>query len=43
MPLFASDGAFGPMAAVQVLWNEIQNDWITAAIVGATVACSYAA
>jgi len=31
------------MAAVQVLWNEIQGDWITAAIVGATVAFSYAA
>ena len=31
------------MAAAQVLWNEIQNDWITAAIVGATIAFSYAA
>jgi uncharacterized membrane protein YfcA len=31
------------MVAVQVLWNEIQSDWITAAIVGVTVACSYAA
>jgi uncharacterized protein len=31
------------MAAVQVLWNEIQADWITAAMVGATVAFSYAA
>jgi uncharacterized membrane protein YfcA len=34
---------FAPMAAVQVLWNEIQADWINAAIVGATIAFSYAA
>jgi uncharacterized membrane protein YfcA len=31
------------MASVQVLWHEIQRDWITAVIVSATIACSYAA
>jgi uncharacterized membrane protein YfcA len=31
------------VAAVQLLWNEIQGDWITAAIVGATIAFSYTA
>jgi uncharacterized membrane protein YfcA len=48
MPLSAFGGLdagnrnFAPMAAVQVLWNEIQGDWITAAIFGATIAFSYA-